>query len=607
MSDDAVDLSDRKASLAPGTMLDHYRLGECLGVGGMGEVYYAVHEILQTPCAVKIIRPEIAKGSPDVTERLIREARMACRIQHDNIVGVIDASSTSSLGCPYIVMEYVDGVTVEKYLESGPMPEGDVLTVALSVTEALIAAAKYKVVHRDIKPANIMIDTRGLVKLADLGIAKSDSSVPGVTLTRENAVLGTPNYAAPEQLRSSHNVDARADIYSLGASMYHMLSGHRPFEGDTVFNVIAKVACETPPKFKELGVKVSPALSELVERMMSKDPEQRPASAQELKELLQKAARGKRLSAFGSPRRLIKLPALLLSFFDKDARAIYIFLLAAIVAVPLFVGSFAVCLRNTAMRLVNGVQEKLPARQYSSLRLPLVPGKAEVEFDLSVRLPDGTRLTMTEIRAGSFMMGSPKNERGRGADEEQHRVTLTKSYWLGKYAVNNKQWRAVMGDSRFRSDDHPAAGVSWEDAKEFCEKLNERLADELPEGYRFDLPTEAQWEYACRAGTTTALNSDLDRFGRYDKNSGSSTSPAGKKVSNAWGLYDLHGNVAEWCRDWYGPYGGPVTDPVGPPAGLKRVVRGGSRGSFRSARRDWDAPDRRSSRIGFRLALVPVR
>ena len=170
MADDVTTFSGG-GSLAPGTMLDHYRLGTCLGVGGMGEVYYAVHEILQTPCAIKIIRPEIAKGSPDVAARLIREARMACRIQHDNIVGVLDASSTSSLGCPYIVMEYVDGVSVEKRLESGPMPEEDVISVALGVTEALIAAAKYKVVHRDIKPANIMINSRGEVKLADLGIA----------------------------------------------------------------------------------------------------------------------------------------------------------------------------------------------------------------------------------------------------------------------------------------------------------------------------------------------------------------------------------------------------------------------------------------------------
>ena len=293
-----------KGTLAPGTMLDHYRLGKCLGVGGMGEVYYAVHEVLQTPCAIKIIRPEVAKGNSGIAARLIREARMACSIQHDNIVGVLDASATSNLGCPYIVMEYVDGTSVENYLESGPMSEEDVIAVALGVTEALIAAAKYKIVHRDIKPANIMINSRGQVKLADLGIAKSDSAAMGGTLTQDNALLGTPNYAAPEQLRSSHTVDARADIYSLGATMYHLLSGHKPFDGDTVFNVLAKVVCETPPTFKDLGVDISPALEELVEKMMSKDPAQRPASALELKGMLQKVARGQRIGDTGFFARL---------------------------------------------------------------------------------------------------------------------------------------------------------------------------------------------------------------------------------------------------------------------------------------------------------------
>ena len=323
-----------EGSLAPGTMLDHYRLGKCLGVGGMGEVYYAVHDVLQTPCAIKIIRPEIAQGNSGVAARLIREARMACSVQHDNIVGVLDASATSNLGCPYIVMEYVDGTSVENYLESGPMSEADVIAVALGVTEALIAAAKYKIVHRDIKPANIMINSRGQVKLADLGIAKSDSAAMGGTLTQENALLGTPNYAAPEQLRSSHTVDARADIYSLGATMYHLLSGHKPFEGDTVFNVLAKVVCETPPTFKELGVQISPALEELIEKMMSKDPAQRPASALELKGMLQKVARGQRIGDAGFAARLKALPG----SFKKLSRPLQAGLALAAVAVVVLLG-----------------------------------------------------------------------------------------------------------------------------------------------------------------------------------------------------------------------------------------------------------------------------
>ena len=285
-------------TLAPGTMLDRYKLVRCLGVGGTGEVYYAVHDVLGTPCAIKILRPSVAREKPEFAVRLIREARMACRIQHKNIVGVFDASATSNLGCPYIVMEYVEGCSVLERLQNGPLPEDEVISIASGVAEALVAAAKYKIVHRDIKPANIMIDTRGQVKLADLGVAKSDAAASGGTLTLENTLLGTPNYAAPEQLRSSHAVDARADIYSLGATMYHMLTGRKPFSGDTVYNVIAKVICENPPAFSELGVKVSPALESLVAKMMDKDPEQRPQSAVALLELLRQAARGKRGRAF---------------------------------------------------------------------------------------------------------------------------------------------------------------------------------------------------------------------------------------------------------------------------------------------------------------------
>ena len=301
-----IDDSGQTGTLPPGTLLDHYKLERCLGVGGMGEVYYAVHDVLETPCAIKILRPSVAREKPHFAARLIREARMACRIQHKNIVSVLDASSTSNLGLPYIVMEYVEGCSVADRLDEGPLPEAEVLSIASGVAEALTAAAKYRIVHRDIKPANIMIDSRGEVKLADLGIAKSDAVASGGTLTMENTLLGTPNYAAPEQLRASHAVDARADIYSLGATMYHMLTGRKPFDGDTVYNVIAKVICEQPPTFGELGVKVSPALESLITKMMDKDPEQRPQSARALLELLRQAARGKKGGAFRLPRKFFR-------------------------------------------------------------------------------------------------------------------------------------------------------------------------------------------------------------------------------------------------------------------------------------------------------------
>ena len=268
--------------------------------------------------------------------------------------------------------------------------------------------------------------------------------------------------------------------------------------------------------------------------------------------------------------------------------------------------------------------------------LPLLPAAESVpaagEFTYgqnrrkaALRLPGNVELALVKIDAGSFMMGSPGNETGRSGDEVRHRVILTRGYWLGKYEVTQEQWQAVMGGnpSRFRGPDLPVEQVSWEDAKKFCNKLNELYAGKMPSGYHFDLPTEAQWEYACRAGTDTALNSgkdltsgddacpNLDEVGWYYKNSGKTTHPVGKKLPNRWGLYDMHGNVWEWCRDGYSAYpegNTPMTDPVGIDSISARVDRGGSWDNearyCRSALRSRSYSGRRYNSRGFRVALV---
>jgi len=239
---------------------------------------------------------------------------------------------------------------------------------------------------------------------------------------------------------------------------------------------------------------------------------------------------------------------------------------------------------------------------------------------------NGVVLEMVKIKAGTFMMGSPEGELGRSGDETQHQVTLTKDYWLGKFEVTQAQWQAVMSNnpSHFKGDNRPVECVRWNEAKEFCDKLNEKCAGKLPAGYKFDLPTEAQWEYACRAGTTTALNNgknltdekynceNLAEVAWYDyQNKENQTHQVGQKRPNNWGLYDMHGNVWEWCRDRYGSYSGDETDPVGPSSGSGRVVRGGSWGDgaqlCRSANRSNCDPADRSDDLGFRLALVPVQ
>ncbi|MBQ3348855.1 MAG: SUMF1/EgtB/PvdO family nonheme iron enzyme [Thermoguttaceae bacterium] len=201
---------------------------------------------------------------------------------------------------------------------------------------------------------------------------------------------------------------------------------------------------------------------------------------------------------------------------------------------------------------------------------------------------------------GTFMMGSPESEEGHWNREKQHEVTLTKGFWMMETEVTQKQWKAIMGNnpSYFEGDDLPVECVSWNDCQEFCKKCAQL-------GLPVQLPTEAQWEYACRAGTTGAYAGNLDEMAWYDSNSGSKTHPVGTKKPNAWGLYDMQGNVCEWCQDWYGDYpSGSVTDPAGPSSGSLRVVRGGDLGDgardCRSADLGLCDPGARLHELGFR-------
>jgi sulfatase modifying factor 1 len=239
------------------------------------------------------------------------------------------------------------------------------------------------------------------------------------------------------------------------------------------------------------------------------------------------------------------------------------------------------------------------------------------EPTLTADLLGGASMNFVWIEPGSFMMGSPTSERGRFPDETLHQVTLTKGFYLGKYEVTQRQWKSVMGTTPYAGQDyvqpypnHPAVYVSWEDAQAFINKLNAAAGKPI---YR--LPTEAEWEYAARAGTTTrwSFGDDESQLGNYAWISANAwyagerfAHPVGTKLPNPWGLYDMHGNVWEWCQDWDGDY--PTSaqiDPLGPSTGSYRMTRGGAfdfyaRGA-RSANRDGSVPGRRGSYIGFRL------
>jgi formylglycine-generating enzyme required for sulfatase activity len=245
-------------------------------------------------------------------------------------------------------------------------------------------------------------------------------------------------------------------------------------------------------------------------------------------------------------------------------------------------------------------------------------GKYSANMRFRVTADDSLSETMVWIRPGTFTMGSGGRQIGEWETPET-KVTISRGFFMSKYEVTQAQYNG--GDNN-----KPVEGVSWHDAVAYCAKLTgkEKAAGRLLGGYEYRLPTEAEWEYACRAGTTTAFSfgndeSKLDEYAWYSSNSGWTTHPVGQKKPNEWGLYDMHGNVWEWCQDWFGNYlpGGSVTDPQGPPTGSfgnfgveYHVGRGGNWDtpprSCRSANRGRREAGQRYDSLGFRPVLAPT-
>ncbi len=240
-----------------------------------------------------------------------------------------------------------------------------------------------------------------------------------------------------------------------------------------------------------------------------------------------------------------------------------------------------------------------------------------IQKEKAFALLGGAELEMVWIEPGTFMMGSPESENGREDNEIQHKVTISEGFWIGKYEITQMQWEKVMntqpweGQVFFKKEgDYPAVYVSWNHTQEFVAKLNELEGREI---YR--LPTEAEWEYACRAGTDTAYSFDdgvgkLDEYGWYGKNTydlgNYYAHKVGQKLPNPWGIYDMHGNIWEWVQDYYGEYSEESQiDPKGPESGDNHVFRGGSfyylARFARSAYRGYNTPNHRLFNLGFRI------
>lgn len=565
-------------------ILGPYILMERLGKGGMGQVFKARHRKLDRIVAIKLIRKERLE-SPDVVRRFEREIRAVAALSHPNIVRALDADNIG--GTHLLVMEYIEGANdlAKLVKKNGPLPVPRACEFIRQAALGLQHAYERELVHRDIKPANLLLTPDGkTIKVLDMGLARLDSGGDDKTstMTHDGALLGTPDYIAPEQAVESHTVDIRADLYSLGCSFYFLLTGQVPFPGGTLLQKLNKHQSEEPQPVERLRPEVPPNVAMIVRKLMAKKPTDRYQTPATLASALGDLQQQSSVTSPGNQDTLA-------SGFEYMAKRDDTVALAAprpkrqrrrwLLGVLVSVAVVAV----TSFFVFQGSSERDPTKHFKN----------------------GIGMDFVWISPGTFMMGSPEKEVGRGPSEAQHKVTLTKGFYLGVNEVSQEQWQAVMGNnpSKIKGKSLPVDNVSWNDCQDFLNKLGRK------EGHAYRLPSEAEWEYACRAGTETAFSfgEKISRDYVAFNNSLGRPTPVGGFPPNAWGLYDMHGNLWEWCADRLGVYPQfELVDPQGPDSAESRVLRGGSFDgqafNLRSAVRLHIEPTRRSSNFGFRAA-----
>ncbi len=272
------------------------RIVKKIGEGGMGSVYLGKHKTLDIPLAVKLLPKHIDLKDPEYSQRFFREARIAARMKHPNMVQVHDSGVED--GYYYLVMDYVDGPTCREEVEEKQRLDWQrAVEITKQVADGLEYAASKGIIHRDVTPGNIILDADGTARITDLGLAK-ETAADVTGLTRSGASLGTPYYMSPEQINSARDVDFRADIYSLGATLYHMVCGTVPYTG-TTFEVMTKQVRQPLPSPKMHVPELPDALCDVLRKMMAKAPKDRYDSYEDLKQDLDAVLEGSPVSAAG--------------------------------------------------------------------------------------------------------------------------------------------------------------------------------------------------------------------------------------------------------------------------------------------------------------------
>jgi formylglycine-generating enzyme required for sulfatase activity len=545
-----------------------------------------------TPKVLKLLTNNDAK----YVELFQREAEVLSRLNHpgipqvepDGYFTVFPRNSNEPLHC--LVMEYIEGMNLEEYLhqrENRPINQKLALQWLTELVTILDVVHNQNFFHRDIKPSNIMLQPDGTLVLIDFGTAREITST--IIAGGQNTQAYTPDYGAPEQQKGYAVL--QSDFFALGRTFVYLLTGKHPNQ----FYDPYTDECNWHPAANN----VSSLLADFLDYLMARLPGERPANTQVILQQLQQIEQKlypPKVPLTVASKSLTNAP--LLQSFEFD---------------------------------VATVEKRHSGLFWMNVAWEISRRRSQAEF-FTEDLGNGVFLEMVAIPGGTFVMGSPNSEEGRKDNENpQHSVTIT-PFYMGKFTVNQAQWKAVASlpqvncalnpdQSYFKGCNLPVESITWDEAAEFCERLSQKT------GRNYRLPSEAEWEYACRAGTTTpfhfgdTITSDLANYdgvilsyssgskGIYRKK----TTPVGSfQVANAFGLYDMHGNVWEWCADsWHTHYHGAPSDGRAwddNSDNRYRLLRGGSWSgnlvSCRSASRGIDFPGGKSSRIGFRVVCI---
>jgi len=614
----------------------------------MGVVYRAEDPRLKREVALKVMLPQFAADS-QAKARFVREARAQAKVEHDHVAAIFTVADHD--GLPYLVMPLLKGRTLQAALKANPRPPlNEVIRIGREVAEGLAAAHEKGLVHRDIKPANIWLEGKKLrVKVLDFGlarIAEPDATTPDAApLTRKGVLVGTPSYMSPEQGRGLP-LDGRSDLWSLGVMLYQMTTGELPFVGDTSLAILTSLSIDNPVPPVDANPAVPLQLSDFVLRLLSKDPAERPPTAEvageELRAIETGLVNAVRVIPLDAPPPIILALSGPDPFADLDATEVNSapeiaepaseqtaivndpspkrggFPMWAIVAGVLLAVSGIIGLVASQF----GKKSPEVAREDPPQVLPpqVVPLKKPSD-PLPATYKNSIGMDFMKVPKGTAWLG------GDGGNPGETKLVIEQDFYLGKYEVTQEEWENVLGTnpSVFRRGHEAVKGiadadlrrfpveqVSWDDCQVFLDQLNRKLKES---GWVYRLQKASEWEYACRGGPADRVAGAFDyyfakptntlslEFANYAPERGKGLQrpcTVGSHQANVLGLYDMHGNVHEWCDDSQHAANG-ASFRVGRGGGWNSIA-GDLRAMFRNA----GPPSHRSDSLGLRLARVPL-